>query len=75
MLFRSVAAGEDQLEAFVGDQSLLVVRQLLGAGEQLGLPRKVLLAADPVDRAVARRCDDPCAGVRRNAVARPPVAA
>src|SRR4051794_25647933 len=68
---RGVAAGEDQLEPLVGDHGFLVVGYLFGAGEQLRLPRERLLAADPVDRAVARRRDDPRAGVRRCPVPRP----
>jgi hypothetical protein len=60
-----VAAREDQLEAVVGDRSLLVVRKLRRPREQLRLPRERLLAPDPVDRAVSRRGDDPGAGVRR----------
>jgi hypothetical protein len=60
-----VAAREDQLEAVVGDRSLLVVRKLRRPREQLRLPRERLLAPDPVDRAVSRRGDDPRARVRR----------
>jgi hypothetical protein len=66
-----VAAGEDQFEAFVGDGRLLVVGKLLGACEQLRLARECLLAADPVDRRVPGRRDDPGARVRGRPVARP----
>ena len=41
------------------------------AREQLRLAHERLLASDPVDRAVARRRDDPRAWVRRRPVARP----
>ena len=68
---RRVAAGEDQLESLVGDHGLLVVRELLGPREQLRLARQRLLAADPVDRRVAGRRDDPGAGIARRSVARP----
>ena len=67
-----MAAGEDQLEPLVGNHGVLVVGELLGTREQLGLACEGLLTADPVDRPVARRCDDPRAGVRGRAVARPP---
>jgi len=66
-----MTAGEDQLEPFVGNGCLLVLRDLLSACEQLRLARERLLAADPVDRAVAGRRDDPGARVVRDAVARP----
>ena len=68
---RRVAAGEDQLEPLVGNDGLLVVRELLGPREQLRLARQRLLAADPVDRRVAGRRDDPGAGIARRSVARP----
>ena len=68
---RRVAAGEDQLQSLVRDRGLLVVRELRGAGEQLRFARECLLAADPVDRAVSRRGDDPGPGARRRALARP----
>ncbi len=66
-----MAAREDQLQPFVGNHSLLVVRQLERAGEQLGLAGERLLAPDPVDRAVARGRDDPRARARRRTVSRP----
>src|SRR5579859_5738030 len=68
---RRVAAGEDQLEPLVRDYALLVLGKLLGAGEQLCLSREGLLAADAVNRTVARCRDDPRAGVRRRPVQRP----
>src|SRR5260221_14730891 len=70
---RRVAAGEDQLEALVGNGLLLVLGKLLGAGQQLGFARERLLAADAVDRAVPRGRDDPGAGVVGDAVTRPPL--
>ena len=66
-----MAAGKDQLEPFVGNDSLLVCRELLGSREQLRLSRQGLLAADPVDRAVAGRGHDPGARVGRDSVAGP----
>src|SRR5439155_3596484 len=66
-----VTAGKDQLEPFVGNDCLLVLRELLGAGKELGLACERLLAADPVDRPVPRRRHDPRARIRGNAVTRP----
>jgi hypothetical protein len=66
-----VTAGEDQLEPFVGNDSLLVVRELLGSRKQLGLLDERSLAPDPVDRAVSCRRDNPRTRVRRRAVDRP----
>jgi hypothetical protein len=66
-----MAAGEDQLEPFVGNGGLLVLWDLLGACEQLRLAREGPLAADPVDRPIARRRDDPGARVARDAVPGP----
>ena len=66
-----VAAGKDQLEPFVGNDCLLVLRELLGAGKELGLARERLLAADAVDRPVARRGHYPRARIRGDAVTRP----
>ena len=68
---RRMAAREDQLEPFVGNDRLLVLGQLERAGEQLRLARERLLAPDPVDRAVARGRDDPRARVRGRPVSRP----
>jgi hypothetical protein len=68
---RRVAAGEDQLEPLVGDHGLLVLRELLGPGQQLRLAGERLLPADPVDRRVPGRRDDPGAGIARGSVARP----
>ena len=70
---RRMAAGEDQLEAFVGDGLLRGLGKLFGAGEQLGLARERLVAPDAVYRAVARGRDDPRTGIRRHAVQRPPL--
>ena len=66
-----MAAGEDQLEPLVGDHSFLVVRELLRPREQLRLPRERLLSADPIDRRVPGRRDDPGTGIARRSVARP----
>jgi hypothetical protein len=66
-----VAAGEDQLEPLVGDDSLLVVRERFGPREQFRLPRERLLSADPVDRRVPGRRHDPGARVARRSVTRP----
>ena len=66
---RGVAAGEDEREPLVGDRAHVVLlgRELLEPAEELGLLLEDLLAADPVDRAVARGRDDPgaraCAAV------------
>jgi hypothetical protein len=65
---RRMAAGEDQLEPFVRNGRLLVVRELLGPREKLGLLRERPLPSDAVDRAVPRRRDDPGAGIRRRPV-------
>ena len=74
---RRVAAGEDQLEPLVGNHGLLVLRvgrgQLLQPSEELRLACQRPLAPDPVDRPVARGRDDPRAGIRGRAVARPPL--
>ena len=68
---RRMTAREDQLQAFVGDNSLLVVGQLLSTCEQLGFARECLFAPDLIDCAVACSGDDPRAGIRRHAVTRP----
>ena len=74
---RRVAAGEDQLEPFVGDHGLLVFGvgwgQLLEPAEELRLACERSLAPDAIDRAVACGRDDPRAGIRGRAVARPPL--
>jgi hypothetical protein len=68
-----VAAGEDQLQALVGKCRGVIHRVLRGRRnvEQPRLRRQRLLAADAVDRPVARRRDQPCALVRGLAVTRP----
>ncbi len=70
---RRVAAREDEREALVRDRAHVVLLggKLLQAADELGLLLEDLLAADPVDRAVARGRDDPRARVPRHAVARP----
>src|SRR4051812_26462557 len=69
-----MAAGEDHAEALVRDRVhvlLLVRRQLGEPGQQLRLARERLFAADAVDRAVARRGEDPGTGIRRCPVTGP----
>ena len=70
---RRVAAGEDQLEAFVAEASVVLGLVLHGSSalEQLRLRGERALAPDPVDRAVARGRDQPPGGARRHAFARP----
>jgi hypothetical protein len=69
---RRVAAGEDELEPLVGDDRFVhLVLHRLRDSEQLRLRRQRAIAADAVDGAVARRCDEPGARVRGRAVARP----
>ena len=71
---RRVAAGEDQLQPLVGEGGL--GHRALGRRlplQQRGLPRQRLVAAQPVDRAVAAGRDQPRAGIRRDALARPPL--
>src|SRR5205085_1382961 len=71
---RRMAAREDEAEAVVGDRAQVVLlrgAQLFEPGEELGLPRERLLAADPVDRPVARARDDPSARIAGHACARP----
>jgi hypothetical protein len=68
-----MAAGEDELQALVGDR--LVVERVVEHGvrhlQQPGLRGEHPLAADAVDRAVARGRHEPAARVRRDPVARP----
>ena len=62
-------------EALVGDRRRRVVHlglnRLLGYLEQPRLRRQRALAPQPIDRAVARRRDQPRGGVLRRAAARP----
>ena len=59
-----MAAGEDQLEALVGDRRVIhLVLHRLGHVEQLDLLRAGALAPDSIDRPVARRRHQPRAGV------------
>src|SRR5581483_8854376 len=67
---RRVAAREEQLEALVGERRGHGRRRLPLEQRQLRGERP--LAPDPVDRAVAGGDREPGAGVRRDAVARPP---
>src|SRR5439155_972405 len=70
---RRVAAGEDQLEALVGEAALVChLVQNLGHGDEMRLRRERALAPDPVDGLVACRRDEPGAGIRRDAVSGPP---
>jgi hypothetical protein len=69
-----VAAGEEQLEPFVGEGGRfhrVLVFHSLGGVELANLGGEGPLAADPVDRPVARRADQPGAGAGGDAVARP----
>jgi hypothetical protein len=73
-----VAAGEDQPQPVVGHRRLRFGVELLGAGRQrlealehLLLHTQGLLAAEAIDRLVARHPGYPGAGVVRDAVARP----
>ena len=71
---RRVAAREEQREALVRDRAhvgVLLGRNVLEPGEQLGLACERPVAPDPVDGAVAGRRHDPGAGRARHAVARP----
>jgi hypothetical protein len=66
---------EDEAEAIVGDAAhVAVVRvrlELRQACQQLRLPRKAALTADPIDRAVPRGRDEPRAGILRRPVVPP----
>jgi hypothetical protein len=73
-----MADGEDQPQPLVGDRAhdRFLVVHVPAECAQLGLERRLApgpaaLAADPVDRAVARRGDDPRRRVGRRAIARP----
>src|SRR5579871_6101922 len=72
---RRVRAGEEQLEPFVAEGRLLVlVGELVhGVGDlwELAAGLDPAIAPQPVDRAVARRDDQPRGGVLRRAGARP----
>ena len=71
-----MAAGEHQLEPFVRDGihvGLFVRGQGLQPRQQLGLPLEGAFTSDAVDRAVAGCRQDPAAGIRRLAVALPPL--
>jgi hypothetical protein len=67
-----VAAGEDELEALVRERRLIhgVLRHERHV-EEPRLRGEGALAADPVQRPVARRRDQPRPRARRHAVARP----
>jgi hypothetical protein len=67
-----MAAGEDELEALVGEGHLVhaVLRHERHV-EQAGLRGQRAIAADAIDRAVARGRDQPARRVRRDPVSRP----
>jgi len=73
-LERGMAAGEDELEALVRDRRLVhhVLHRFRDV-EQAGLLGKRAVAADAVDRAVARCGHEPRTRARRGPVARPAV--
>jgi len=66
-----MAASEDEAQSFVRDHFCLFRLARLQRGEQLGLPLEGAVAADPVDCAVARRCQEPGTGAFGRAFARP----
>jgi hypothetical protein len=68
-----MTAGEDELEALVGEGRLVVHAVLRHERrvQEAGLRSERLIAADAVDRAVARGGDQPARRVRGDAVARP----
>jgi hypothetical protein len=67
-----MAAGEDQLQPLIGKRLLLHrVLHRLGRVEQAGLRGEGAVAADAVDRPVARRQREPGARVGRLTGARP----
>jgi hypothetical protein len=68
-----VAASEDQTESLVGHRFVVVFlgRELGESLEDLGFARQRLLAADPVDRAVAGCGGEPRRGVVRRAISGP----
>jgi hypothetical protein len=70
---RGMAAREDELQALVGDRRRVhvVLHRGLGHGEQPRLRGERALAAQPVDRAVARGGHQPGAGVVGRAGPRP----
>ena len=71
---RRVAAGEDQLQALIWEGGVAhALRRRLGGGQQPILGGEHPVAADAVDRAVARGGDQPPGGAGRNAVPRPAV--
>ena len=71
---RGMAAREDQAEPFVGNRLVLLAGlDRLERGQQLGLAPERLLAANPVDRPVARGRQQPGTGVGGGAFARPPL--
>ena len=69
---RWVAAGEDELEAFVGNRRILhLVLRGFGHLEQPGLGGERAVTPDAVDRAVAGRRHQPRPRVRRRPLPRP----
>ena len=69
---RGVTAGEDELESLVGDRGLVqLILRVLPHFEQAGLRGQRSIAADAVDRPVARGGQQPGARVVRRPVAGP----
>ena len=69
---RGMAAGEDELQALVGDGGVVhLVLHRLGHCEQARLGQQRALAPQAVDGAVARRRGQPRSGVARGTLARP----
>ena len=70
---RRVAAGEDELQPLVRDRDLVhaVLHQAFTHVEQTDLRREGAIAADAVDRAVARRDHEPGARIFGPSLARP----
>jgi hypothetical protein len=67
-----MAAGEDELEALVGKGGgVHGILRCLGHLEQPGLGGERAIAADAIDRPVARRRQQPGAGAGGDAVSRP----
>ena len=67
-----MTAGEDELEPLVGNRRLIhAVLHGLRHVEQADLRRERAIAADPIDRTIARSGHEPGARVGRSSVTRP----
>src|SRR5215218_11013249 len=68
-----MAAGEDEAQSFVKPTAFRIHVRLrdLESREQLGLARECAVAADAVDRPIARRRQQPGAGAVRHSLDRP----